>query len=233
MRSWLLAAAVAAVSYAGVASARDCREHSAYCSFQQQDGVGGGGEMMQPAPTAMPYEEEDGALWRGLEVTANGGIEGFFGDTNDWVQPGPTWGVTIAGRPTRALGIELNYTGAAFEADEARVGGDPVNGADIVRNGGHAIATLGIAPEGPGISPYALAGIGFNHFNVRGGQAVGFRSNTGGAVPVGAGLKAHLGGGFAADLRFNYNIGFNEDFLPTGDNNASRYQATLGLGGHF
>ena len=224
MRTWLLAAAVAAVSYAGFAGAQ-------------------GMDVAQPAPPEAAYDQGKG-IWKGIEITAGGGVEGFFGKANDWVNPGPTWGVTLSGRPTRGLGLELNYSGAAIEMNEDRFGGvDPISGADIVRNGGSAVATFGPVPRGGGVQPYALAGIGFSHFNIRDSalrsgvatnpQVLGFRSNTGGAVPLGVGLRTHMGGGFAADLRFNYNLGFNEDFLPTSSSNANRYQATLQIGGHF
>ena len=128
MRTWLFAAALAAVSYAGMAGAQPT-------------------DVTQPAP----YEEGK-SIWKGVEVTAGGGVEGFFGKANDWVNPGPTWGVTVAGRPAGGLGLELNYSGAAIEMNEDRFGGvDPVSGADIVRNGASAVATLGPVPRGGGI----------------------------------------------------------------------------------
>jgi len=80
-----------------------------------------------------------------------------------------------------------------------------------------------------------LGGIGVSWYNVRHGQASGFKDDTVGNVPVGVGLRTQLGA-FTADLRGDYNFLFSENFAPaTVDNNAGtgRYMGSLNLGGTF
>lgn len=174
------------------------------------------------------------ANMRGLTLMVGGGVEGYTGALAPNINPGPAYGVTAAIKPSKVLGIELGYSGAVNNLDSplaADLGG---NGPDLVRNGGQAALTfgLGAAP----VQPYVLGGIGFSDYNFRntGAAAAGFADDMVGNVPVGAGLRTHIGS-FTADLRANYNFLFDEDFvgIDTGLNENGRYSGTLNIGGTF
>lgn len=189
---------------------------------REEEGYGGSG-----------YEQEQkkGEHLRGVGVTIGGGVEGYTGSLASNVDPGAAAGVTVALRPSSVLGFEVGYTGAVNEIDPRFA--LPSNGPDIVRNGGNAALTIGLAATP--VQPYVLGGIGLSRYNVRNGGAVGFRDDTVGNVPVGVGLRTQIGA-FTADLRGDYNFLFSQDFAPaTVDTNAGsgRYQGTLNLGGTF
>ncbi|MET0406049.1 MAG: hypothetical protein ABW123_26770, partial [Cystobacter sp.] len=149
------------------------------------------------------YKKE--ADMRGLTVLLGAGVEGYTGGLAPEVRPGAAVGVTAAIKPTRVLGIELAYSGAANNL-KADAGG---SGPDIIRNGGQAALTLGLSATP--VQPYVLGGIGLNRYNVRNGEALGFRDDTNTNVPVGAGLRTHIGS-FTADARINYNFLLDNDF---------------------
>jgi hypothetical protein len=188
------------------------------------------------APVAAePTKKKGGANMRGLMLTVGGGVEGYTGGLSDQIRPGPAWSVNATIRPSRVVGLELGYNGAANNVR----GGDLVNGADIVRNGGQAMATVGLTATA--IQPYVMGGVGLSRYNVRGGDNTRFKDDTTGHIPVGAGLRTHVGP-FTADARFNYNVLFDTGFATNveardiaGVNtvNGGRYLGTLNLGGTF
>jgi hypothetical protein len=200
---------------------------------------GGSGTEPQPAyaqPVVIEKEKDadDKADMRGLTVGLQGGVEGYTGQLAPVIRPGPTYGVTANLRPSKVLGLELAYSGAA---NEFRTSGD-TDGADLVRNGGRALVTLGLGAAP--VQPYLLGGVGIDRLNVRGDRA-GFRDDTSGSVPVGAGLRTHIGN-FTADARLNYNVLFNEDWaggtadrdiLGVETSRAGSYQGTIQLGSTF
>jgi len=186
----------------------------------------------QPVVEEKPESKAD---MRGLLVTLGGGIEGYTGDTHNLIKPGATYGVNLALKPTKVLGIELGYSGAVNEFK----GAEDVSGADIVRNGGQVVGTLGLSAAP--VQPYILGGVGISRYNVRGSNSLGLKDDTNGAVPLGAGLRTHIGN-FTADLRGTYNVMFDQDLAPTLNdelgsiNNVSqdgRYQGTLSIGAMF
>jgi hypothetical protein len=102
-----------------------------------------------------------------------------------------------------------------------------------------ALATLGLA-ETP-VQPYVMGGFGVSHYSVRNGlQAVGFQSDTSERLPLGGGLRSHLGQ-FTADARFGYNLLINENFATHVSENSlvknsvsgGSYQGTLAFGATF
>jgi len=176
---------------------------------------------------------------RGLTWGLGGGVEGYTGDLAPAINPGPAWGVTVALKPTKVLGLELGYSGAVNEIDNGSANG-AIGGADILRNGGHVAATVGLAASP--VQPYILGGVGINRYNVRGDTA-GFASDTSGNVPLGGGLRTHIGN-FTADLRANYNVLFDNDFAAAAGSsnvagvndvtlNGGRYQGLLSIGATF
>jgi hypothetical protein len=168
------------------------------------------------------YEDDDRGKSdaRGVTVLLGGGVETYSGDLAPQLNAGPTWGVGVALKPVGALGIELGYSGAInsiqgssglVNDDSGTLGSDVDNEADIVRNGGTAIATLGLGPAP--FQPYLLGGIGVDWYNVRNAGAGTFRDDTVGNVPLGLGFRSHIGD-FTADLRGVYGVLFNQGFAP-------------------
>jgi hypothetical protein len=179
-------------------------------------------------------QKESNANMRGLTLMVGGGVEGYTGALAPEINPGPAYGVTAAIKPSKVFGIELGYSGAVNNLDESVGNLTGANGPDLVRNGGQAALTfgLGAAP----VQPYVLGGIGFSDYNFRGGgaAAAGFGDDMVGNVPVGAGLRTHIGS-LTADLRANYNFLFDQDFVGVDDglNGNGRYSGTLNIGGTF
>lgn len=185
-------------------------------------------------------EKKDENDARGVTVLLGGGVEGYTGDLAPRINAGPGWGVGVAFKPTDLLGLELGYTGAVNSVETG--GNDDVrSNADIVRNGGQAVATVGLGAAE--FQPYLLGGIGVDRYNVRDADGEGFRDDTVGNVPVGLGFRTHVGD-FTADLRGQYGILFEQGFAPDegrthvtdvadGNTPTGRYGAQLRLGATF
>lgn len=233
-----------------------------YCTPVQGQATGGSGMINQPLPGdeqsslqhdhdtevgAVPITEDDAfggsgyemkekdegqekGDMRGLSVLVGAGVEGYTGGLAPNINPGPAVGVTAGIRPSKVLGLELGYSGAVNNLD-TDVGG---TGPDIVRNGAQANLTLGLTAAP--VQPYVLGGFGMNWYNIRNGEALGFRDDTNSRIPVGVGLRTHIGD-FTADARVNYNILLNEDFAPGLDANnnltTGSYNGTINIGGTF
>jgi hypothetical protein len=153
-------------------------------------------------------QEENKHDMKGLTVMLGGGVEGYTNALAPQLNPGPAASVTAAIKPTSVLGLELGYTGSALNIDNGVAGGAR-GGPDIIRQGGQAVATFGLMASN--VQPYVLGGIGVSRYNVRAGFAQGFDDDTVGQVPVGAGLRTHIGD-FTADARLNYNFLFDQEF---------------------
>ena len=136
-------------------------------------------------------------------MLVGGGVEGYTQGLGADINPGAAYGATVILRPTKVVGLELGYAGASnnFNRDNVSIT-TGTRGPDVMRNGGQAVATLGLTAAP--VQPYLLAGIGISHYNVR-AQAAGFQDDTVGNVPLGGGLRLHLGH-FTADARLNYNV---------------------------
>lgn len=177
---------------------------------------------------------QDTPKMRDIMVTAGGGFEGYTGQLRNAIAPGVAWGVQAAFKPTTVLGLELGYSGAVNELRNH--GAFDVTGADIVRNGGHVLATLGLAATTQ-VQPYLLGGVGLNWYDVR---SMGTRE-TSGNVPVGAGIRTRIGQ-FTADARLHYNFLLSNDLMSTvgpasipgyGSGASGKYAGTLSIGGVF
>ncbi|QRN98444.1 hypothetical protein JRI60_05130 [Archangium violaceum] len=166
---------------------------------------------------------------RGLTVTVGAGVEGYTGGLAPEINPGASVGVAASLRPSKVLGLEVGYSGAVNNLD-TDVGG---SGPDIVRNGAQAAVTLGLTAAP--VQPYVLGGYGLNWYNVRNGESLGFRDDTNSRIPVGVGLRTHIGD-FTADARVNYNFLIADDFAPGVDNDdasTGSYNGTINIGGTF
>jgi len=184
---------------------------------QQQSAVGGSGEQgmdttaQQPPPAYVApvvvvnenekTEKKSSADMKGVTVSLGGGVEGYTGQLAPVINPGLAYGLNINLRPTRALGFELGYDGAVNNLDR-----DAGNGADLVRNGGHAALTLGLTPTA--VQPYVLGGVGINHYNARNTSVL--KDDTSGYIPLGIGLRTHMGH-FTADLRGTWSAMFDNE----------------------
>lgn len=213
----------------------------------QGEATGGSGIATTPPPDYRPSAEaaepiqplevkkEEKNDTKGLSLLIGGGVEGYTGALAPQISPGATAGVRAAIRPSKVLGLELGYTGAVNNLDIPTEGG-AVDGPDLVRNGGTAIATLGLFPTA--WQPYLLGGIGINDYNFRGGEALGYKDDTVGSVPAGVGLRGAIGH-FTVDARANYNFLFDKEFAPGvesggGDfSEGGSYQGTVSVGGTF
>lgn len=180
---------------------------------------------------------EERSDMRGVTVTVGGGVEGYTNTLASDINPGAAYGATVALKPSKVVGVELGYTGAVNNFDQGLLTEGSTSGPDIVRNGAQAAATLALTATP--VQPYVLAGVGVSRYNVR-GAAPGFRDDTVGSVPVGAGLRFHVGD-FTADARVNYNFLFDQEFaaVPAADINlpgsetfssGGRYTGTLNIG---
>ncbi|WP_309888139.1 hypothetical protein [Archangium sp.] len=178
----------------------------------------------------MDKDKESKANMRGLTVLLGAGVEGYTGGLAPQINPGASVGVTAALRPSKTFGLELGYTGAVNNLDRDVAGSGP----DIVRNGAQAAVTVGLSAAP--VQPYLLGGFGMNWYNVRNGESLGFSDDTNSKVPVGVGLRTHIGS-LTADARVNYNFLIADDFAPgvvdTGAANTGSYNGTLNIGGTF
>lgn len=190
-------------------------------------------EVISTGPQAHPFT--------GISVLLGGGIEGYTGSLAPRIAPGPTYGVGIALRPTDIFGLEFDYSGAVHELRTDRTSGlDVSNGADVVRNGGRALVTLGLTDTI--VQPYLLGGVGFDHYDVRGrADQFGYRNDTSGVIPLGGGVHGQMGA-FTVDLRGEYVLPFDQQFAPgvgstpvgnVRTSKAGQYQGTLRIGARF
>lgn len=174
-----------------------------------------------------------------ITIQLGGGIEGYSRHLAPRINPGPTYGLSIAVDPIRALGFELGYTGAFYElrAGPQGITNAHPGGADLVRNGLYVILTPGYSfPLGEGagaeVKPYLLGGMGIDRYSPRGSTAsFGFSAMNVGNVPFGAGLRTRVGK-FSADARFDYAWDFGNSWT-TLDPNPLRYQGQLLIGAAF
>lgn len=179
---------------------------------------------------------------RGVTVMVGGGVEGYTGGLASQVRAGPEWGATVALKPTKVVGLELGYSGAANELNAPgglSYSGGLARGADIVRNGGRALVSLGLTAAP--VQPYIAGGVGFDHYSVH-ATDTGFHSDNAGSVPLAAGLRAHIHG-FTADARVQYGVLFDNSFaganaesrniVGVNSINAGQYEGTLSIGTSF
>lgn len=187
----------------------------------------GGVAMAQGTVNEPTYKPEERSVMRGVMVTAGAGFEGYTGGLRSELKPGVTWGVTAAIKPTKILGLELGYNGAA---NELRDQSFDVRGADLVRNGGQLVGTVGLGAAP--VQPYLLGGIGVNWYHAR-ALGSGLRDDTAGAVPLGGGVRAHIGH-FTADARLNYDILFSQNMANQVGlaSTASTYSSSFGGGSY-
>lgn len=199
-------------------------------------------EEVTRAEMKQERERQREKVMRGATVLLGGGIEGYTGDLSPQLNPGPAWGARVALKPSTIWGVELAYSGAVNEIDNGRgegLGPGATDGADLVRNGGEAVATLALSPTR--VHPYLLGGVGIDRYSARGGQDEGFSDDTAGHIPLGGGVRAHWGS-FTADARLGYSLLFSQQFasnvaerdvLGLNSTSGGRYMGSLNFGAAF
>jgi hypothetical protein len=173
---------------------------------------------------------------QGLFVMVGGGVEGYTQELAPQIRLGVTYEAVVGLRASRRVGLEIGYSGAVSRLVSPQTAGTGTGGANLVRNGAYAAATVGFLPTA--VQPYVLGGLGFSHYNVRGGLA-GFNDDTVGNLPLGLGVRTAFGS-FTADARLAYNFFFDQRFatrvrVPGGAASLSvsrsgRYSGTLHFG---
>jgi opacity protein-like surface antigen len=251
MRNSVVAAAVAALAWAGMARAqapqndapvRDGTGGSGVVStqtYQSQQTSSVYGDPALNAPPAKTQEEVEREL-RGVSVVVGAGVEGYTGSLAPRVAVGPAWNLLIDFHPTSVLGLELAYVGALNSVKFDNFGLSTPRGADIIRNGGHAAVTFAFGPWM--VQPFVLAGVGVDHYTVnQNARDVGFQSTTAGYLPFGGGIRGQIDH-VVVDLRGTWSLPFSDNLFPggTGQNtlglntgNYGRWNATLNIGGAF
>jgi hypothetical protein len=200
---------------------------------EEQYGEGSTDVVIVPMQEQAPVSGREART--GMEAAnlrVGGGIEGLSGNLDSALTTGPMWGAALGIQPLSWLGAELSYSGSSHEVDSDFLPVDSdgaVAGADFLRHGGSAALTIN-APT-YGLQPYALVGVGIDSYSWRGEPSVAFRDDVSGRVPVGAGLRSELGA-FVSDLRFNYNMLFDQDFAGVGSN-GSTWDLGLQVGAQF
>jgi hypothetical protein len=212
--------------------------HGMTTTTKRLAGVVGVAVLTLGGGTALAAGRESSADMRGVSVLVGGGVEGYTQSLGADINPGAAYGATVILRPTKVVGVELGYAGASnnFNRDNVTVA-TGTRGPDVMRNGGQAVATLGLTAAP--VQPYILAGVGISHYNVR-AAAVGFQDDTVGNVPLGGGLRLHLGH-FTADARLNYNFLLDQQLVtspsiegsPLTSGNGGIYTGTVNLGSTF
>lgn len=214
---------------------------SGMCMVALWGGVAGAQEdyrpsMERPPPEVETVDTRTDRADTGLYALVGGGAEGYTGQLAPAVNPGFSYGATLGFRPSGFLGVEVGYNGGLSDIDPGGDGGIG-DGPDVVRNGGQAVVVGSFTDTR--LQPYALTGIGIDNFNVRDdirGGILGFSDDTSGYVPAGIGVRYQVGKLITADARANYNILFDQDFIPTtldpgvGD---GRVSVMLSLGGTY
>jgi opacity protein-like surface antigen len=179
--------------------------------------------------------DEDWLRMHDVSITVGAGVEGYTGTLRPEIEPGFAWSVTAGFKPTRVLGLELGYTGSVNELGNDAFFQDVsegATGADLVRNGGHVLATVGLMTVP--VQPYLLGGVGLSWWNAR-ATGTTIRDDAAGVIPLGGGIRAHYGA-FTADARLHYNILFNDEFSSTvvnQDANPGSYMGTISIGSSF
>ncbi len=174
---------------------------------EKDKGTGGAGDAGE-AVVIEPEREARHVDNRGVQVFLGGGVEGFTGGLAPTINPGPAYGATVAFKPLGWLGMELGYSGAMNSVSSQFATGSD----NIVKNGGQALATIGLGNGG--VQPYVAGGFGIDRYNVRGQQGGAVQDDTLSYVPVGVGLRTYLGD-FTADARLTGEGLISQDLVPS------------------
>jgi opacity protein-like surface antigen len=166
-----------------------------------------------------------------FEVRGLVGVNSYVGDAADLATAGPAYGVGVALRVNRALGLEVSYQGATYDTDDDLPGGDY----GLTENGGQALVRAG-SPAGR-VEPYAFGGIGFSRLDADTSLPTAVDDATLVKVPVGAGLDYRIADGtidWEVGARGTYNFVVSDDDAFTGvDGRPDQLSVTFNLSARF
>src|SRR6516165_6701943 len=112
MKAALMAGALAVSLWGGVALA-DCPPSGQVSTHTQVQGQGGAGTAGSETTTVIePAKEKPKVNNKGPEAFIGGGVEGFTGRLASVIDPGATYGATLAYKPLSWVGVEASYSGA-------------------------------------------------------------------------------------------------------------------------
>ncbi len=159
----------------------------------------------------------------GVQVSANAGAGNFARDFSSNTGAGAAYGATVAVQPYDLIGVELAYDGLT-------AGNNSPLAVDsrFVANGVKGALKLNLAPGA--IEPYLLGGAGYYRLGST-GTAPGFGTANAFAVPLAAGVNAHISDTWLIGARFTYDLMFHtQDLRPGNPTNADLYTAMIHLG---
>jgi hypothetical protein len=183
-----------------------------------------------PALSAAPAEGTPNTNRVGVGLQLGGGVAGFLSaPMRQMANTGGYWDARLAVGLRQLFALEIAYLGAAHPLSAAGVGG----GAALIGNGVESDLRLNIPMlrSRTFVTSYALAGLGWMHYQVSGssndGTAVAGRDDLA-VIPVGAGLTIGRGQ-FYVDARFVYRFTAFEDLVRDPERSGSQLgQSTFG-----
>lgn len=160
----------------------------------------------------------------GVQVSAGAGAGNFTRDLSSDSGTGAAYGAMVAFQPADLLGLEVAYDGITAGNNSPLATNSRLNA-----NGVKGDLKVNLAPGA--VEPYLFGGAGFYHLSET-GAAPGFSTANSFAVPVGAGVNAHISDAFLIGARFTYDLLFQTgDFRPGLSANTDLYTATINIGG--
>jgi opacity protein-like surface antigen len=138
-----------------------------------------------------------------VKVFLKGGVGNYTGGLGDFVNAGPTWGVSLNLQPLSFLGFEVGYEGAYNGTDSGLLK------ISAMRHGGAALAKLSL-PFIEVVTPFVGAGIGGSYIFVDSALGNAYNSDFVGEVPLVAGVEFNRDS-FTAGVRANYRLLLDEN----------------------
>jgi hypothetical protein len=195
-------------------------------------------EDVQPTPqaslAARAPAPSDRAAGPGFALQVGGGLMNFGSSRmQELTQTGGYWDARMLLGLRRVVGLELAYVGTMNPV----IAPDMGPSASLVGHGAEGDLRINIpviGAEGSYVVPYALAGLGWQHLQLRNADARGTAlapSDDVVTIPVGGGVT--LGHGHLyLDARFTYRFTQDEDLLAT-NNGGSNQLGQWTFGGNF
>jgi hypothetical protein len=166
----------------------------------------------------------------GLGMQLGGGVAGFSSaQMRQLASTGGYWDARLGVGLKQLFAVELAYLGAAHSLSAGGVGG----GAVLIGNGAEGDLRLNIPVlrQRTFVTPYALAGLGWMHYQVAGSSNDGTMvagADDMAVIPIGAGLTIGRGQ-FYFDTRFVYRFTAFEDLVRDPDRAGAQLgQSTFG-----
>jgi hypothetical protein len=138
-----------------------------------------------------------------VKVFLRGGVGNYTGGLANFVNAGPSWGLTLNLQPLNILGFEVGYEGAHNGIDSG-----PLD-LSLTRHGVSGLVKLAL-PFIEVVKPFVGAGIGGSYILVDGALVGGYSSDLVGEVPLVAGLEFNAES-VTAGVRATYRLLLDEN----------------------